>query len=484
MTATFDSVDPASGAVLASFPDQDEQAVRSAVGTAREAARWWGALGCAGRAARLRAWKVAITRRMDELAELMHRENGKPVPDAKLEIVLAVEHIHWAAKHAASVLRPRRVRPGMLMFNQAARIDYRPFGVVGVIGPWNFPVFTPMGSLAYALAAGNAVVFKPSEHATSVGSWLVERFAEAVPGQPVLSLVTGGGQAGTALCRAGVDKLAFTGSGATAAMVMAECAKTLTPVVLECGGKDALVVDHDADVEAAANAALWGAMSNAGQMCIGIERVYAVDSVYDEFVTSLTRRAAAIHAGRHYGPMTIPRQLDVISAHVGDALDRGGRAAVGGRRSVRAPYVEPVVLLDVPPQSSAMTEETFGPTVTVTRVRDADEAVERVNSGDYGLGAAVFGRVRAAEIAARIRCGMVSVNSVIAFAAVPALPFGGVGGSGFGRIHGADGLREFARPQATTRQRFGTPLELTTFDRRPGALAATVWLTRLRHGRR
>ena len=488
MSGTFDSLDPATGAVLATFPLHDEVTVRGAVDAARPAALWWAELGFAGRALRLRAWKVAIVRRMRELAELMHAEGGKPVADATLEVVLAVEHIAWAARHADQVLGRRRVRPGLLMPNQAATVEYQPFGVVGVIGPWNYPVYTPMGSLAYALAAGNAVVFKPSEYTPAVGRWLVERFAEAVPEQPVLTLITGKGDTGAELCRAGVDKLAFTGSTATARKVMATCAETLTPVLLECGGKDALVVDADADVAAAADAALWGAMSNAGQTCIGIERAYVVEAVYDEFVQELTERARRVHTGSgrdaDYGPITTPQQIGIIGEHVEDAVRRGGRAVVGGAEAVHPPYVDPVVLLDVPEDSVAVTQETFGPTLTVTRVRDADEAVRRVNASGYGLGAAVFGQARAVDIAHRIRSGMASVNSVIAFAGVPALPFGGVGDSGFGRMHGADGLREFARPKAVTRQRFAPPLRLTTFARRPAALRATVGLARLVHGRR
>ncbi|MDQ3454863.1 MAG: aldehyde dehydrogenase family protein [Actinomycetota bacterium] len=484
MIDQIDSRDPATGRLVATFPADDDAAVRAVVGAARTAADWWAALGFEGRRRRLTAWRRAITRDLDGLAELVHRENGKPVADALLEIVLAVEHIAWAAAQAPEVLRHRRVAPGWLMLNQAASVVYEPYGVVGVLGPWNYPVFTPMGSLAYALAAGNAVVYKPSEHTPAVGRWLVERFAEVVPEQPVLSLVTGAGDTGVALCRAGVDKLAFTGSAATARKVMAVCAESLTPVLLECGGKDALVVDADADVPAAVEAALWGGLSNAGQTCIGIERVYAVEAVYPEFVAALTRRAGEIKAGADYGPITVAEQAEVVSRHVADALERGARAVVGGVPSPSSPWIEPVLLVDVPEEALAVTEETFGPTLTVTRVRDADEAVARVNASRYGLGAAVFGTARAADIAARLRCGMVSINSVIAFAGVPALPFGGVGDSGFGRIHGADGLREFARPKAVTRQRFAPVLALTTFRRRPAAVRATVGLARLVHGRR
>ena len=237
------------------------------------AARWWDDVGPDVRRERMLAWKGVVTRRIDELAQLVHRENGKPVDDALLEILATIDHVDWAAKHAQRVLRRRRVRTTLLTANQTASLEYLPLGVVGVIGPWNFPVFTPMGSIVYALAAGNAVVFKPSELTPAVGAWLVRTFGDVVPEQPVLQLVTGDGSTGTALCRAGVDKLAFTGSTATAKKVMAVCAETLTPVLLECGGKDAMVIDEDADLDAAADQAAWGGFSNAGQACIGIERV-------------------------------------------------------------------------------------------------------------------------------------------------------------------------------------------------------------------
>ncbi len=188
------------------------------------------------------------------------------------------------------MLKRRNVLSGLVMSNQAATVGYRPLGVVGVIGPWNYPVFTPMGSIAYALAAGNAVVFKPSEYSPGVGNWLADTFAEVVE-QPVFQVVTGLGETGAALCRAGVDKVAFTGSTETGKRVMAACAETLTPVVIEAGGKDAVLVDDDADLDAAADAAIWGACSNAGQTCTGVERVYVHERVYDEFLAALVDKA-------------------------------------------------------------------------------------------------------------------------------------------------------------------------------------------------
>ncbi|MGW5051164.1 aldehyde dehydrogenase family protein [Actinokineospora sp. NPDC004072] len=485
---TFESLNPATDEVVGVHPVHTAEDVRAAVEAARGAARWWAELGFAGRAERLNRWKAALTRRAQELAEVVHAETGKPHGDAMLEIVLAIDHTAWAARNARKVLGPKRRPSGLLMANQWSTVEYQPLGVVGVIGPWNYPVFTPMGSIAYALAAGNAVVFKPSEYTPGVGRWLAESFAEAVPEHPVLQVVTGFGETGAALCRSGVAKVAFTGSPATGRKIMAACAETLTPVLIEAGGKDALLVDADADLDAAAEAAVWGAMSNAGQTCTGVERVYVHERVYAAFVAKLTALAAPLKVGfddgAQVGPITMPGQIDIIRRHVADALARGARALTGGAVPDGARYVQPTVLVDVPEDAAAVREETFGPTVTVTSVRDMDQAVALANATAYGLGGTVFARARGLELARRLRAGMVSVNSVISFAGVPSLPFGGVGESGFGRIHGPEGLREFARAKAITRQLFRAPITMTTFARTPKVDAQVAKLISLLHGRR
>src|SRR3954451_17707456 len=278
---TFDSLSPATNEVVGTFPVHDEGEVREAVQRARKASQWWQGLGHDGRKQRLMAFAGVLTRRREELLDLVSRENGKPKVDAFIEHVLALEHLAWAAKHAEKIMKPRRVGGSIMLANFTPILEYQPLGVVGVIGPWNYPVFTPMGSIVYALAAGNAVVFKPSEYTPGVGRWLVDSFAEAVPEHPVFQLLTGYGETGAALCRSGVDKIAFTGSAATGRKIMAACAETLTPVLIEAGGKDALLVDADADLDAAADAAVWGGMSNARQTCVGVERVYVHESVYD-----------------------------------------------------------------------------------------------------------------------------------------------------------------------------------------------------------
>ena len=488
-------MNPATGEVLATYVIDGQRQVAAAVGRAGDAAAWWAGLSFSARRIRLLAWKSHLTRHVGQLARLVRDETGKPLNDATLEIFSTVLHLDWAARHARSVLGPRRVRSGLIMANHASSVEYHPLGVIGVIGPWNYPVLTPMGSIGYALAAGNAVVFKPSELTTGVGQWLVRSFAEVLgetfgDTEPVLQLVTGRGGTGAELARAGVSKLAFTGSSATARKVLAAAADTLTPVLAECGGKDALLVAADADLDAAADAAAWGAMSNAGQTCVGVERVYVAESVYDSFLGRLTDRVARLRPGDDdaaaYGPMTLPAQVGVVERHLADAVAGGGRAVHGGPGSVRAPFVHPVVLVDVPDGSAAMREETFGPVVTVTPVPSLADAVRLANASPYALGSAVFTRRRRAGMrAARaLRAGMTSVNSVVSFAAVPSLPFGGTGESGFGRIHGADGLREFSRAKAITRQRVRPLIQTTTFGRTQADMDRIVRLFTVLHGRR
>jgi acyl-CoA reductase-like NAD-dependent aldehyde dehydrogenase len=485
---TFDSLHPGTGEVVGTFPIQGAEEVLAAVGRAREAAPWWQGLGWRGRSARLRAFQGLLVRRREELLSLISAETGKPRVDALIEHTLVLEHLNWAAGHARKVLGPRRVKGSPQLVNHKPLLEYQPLGVVGVIGPWNYPLFTPMGSIGYALAAGNTVVFKPSEFTPAVGAWLAQAMAEITPEAPVLQTVTGFGETGAALCRAGVDKIAFTGSPPTGRKVMALCAETLTPVLMELGGKDAMIVDDDADVKRAAAAALWGGCANAGQTCAGVERVYVTERVYEAFLTEVTEQASGLSAATAsdaaIGPITMPGQIDKIRAHVVDALERGAKAVVGSEESIRPPFVDPIVLVDVPEDAQVMTEETFGPVLPVIKVRDAEDALARANASRYGLGATVYGRRHARDLARRLRSGMVSVNSVLTYPAFASLPFGGIGESGFGRIHGEDGLREFSRPKAIVLERFRLPFELTVFNR-------PAWLPRmlermdsLKYGRR
>jgi aldehyde dehydrogenase (NAD+) len=492
MTSTTDHEklevrNPATGDVVGVHAISTKEDIDEAVAWAHEWAEWWAGIGFDARKDVLDKWRGILARRMAQLADVVHQETGKPHADAMLEAGLAVDHLAWAAANAKKVLGRHRVSSGVLMANQAASIEYLPRGVIGVIGPWNYPVFTPMGSIVYALAAGNAVVFKPSELTPGVGVWLADSLSEILPDQGLLQVVIGYGETGAALCKADIDKLAFTGSPATGRKVMAACAENLTPVLIESGGKDALLVDEDADIEAAADAAAWGAFSNAGQTCTGVERVYVHERVADDFLASLTRRAREVHAGADpdakYGPMTLPSQVDVARRHIDDALAKGGKAVVGGPDAVGDRFIQPTVLVDVPEDSAAVREETFAPTVTVKRVKSMDEAVTLANATTYGLGSTVFSKSRGMELARRLRSGMTAINSVISFAGIPALPFGGVGDSGFGRIHGADGLKEFAYAKAVARQRMKPMIALTTFERTEQAETMFATLISAIHGR-
>ncbi|NMO55994.1 aldehyde dehydrogenase family protein [Actinoplanes sp. TBRC 11911] len=478
------STNPATGAEAGRLPVSDQAAVGAAVARAREAAQWWQSLGFDGRRERLLRWRSLIVRRITELAQISKLETGKPEADAIVETAAAIEHLDWSAKNAKRVLGPRRTRSRVLTVEHGGHLEYLPYGVVGVIGPWNYPIVTPIGPISGALAAGNAVVFKPSEYTPVLGQWLVDTFAEVVPEHPVLQAVHGMGDTGAALCRSGVAKIAFTGSTATAKKVMAACAENLVPTVIEAGGKDAMIVDADADIAAAADAAVWGSMTNAGQTCIGIERVYAVAPVYDAFVEAVVERAGKLRTGAEIGPITMPKQLDIIREHIDDALAKGGRAVLGGASAVQPPYVAPTVLVDVPDHSLEIRDETFGPTVTITKVADADEAVRKANDTAYGLGGSVFGKRDAVRIARRLRSGMVAVNSTLTFVGVGNLPFGGTGDSGFGRIHGDDGLREFARAKSILVRRGPSAIPVQSYGRTPKHIAALIKTLRLLYGRR
>ncbi|MFI0503768.1 aldehyde dehydrogenase family protein [Streptomyces albogriseolus] len=489
--ATFTTHFPATGERLAEYPAHGPEDVARAVARARTTQAGWAALPASRRRELLLRWKKALADDLDTVARTIAEETGKPAGDAALEVVLTLEHLAWAARNAPRVLGRRRVRTGLFTVHQRASLVHRPLGVVGVIGPWNYPLYTPMGSIGYALAAGNAVVFKPSELTPGTGVLLAELFDSAAPEHAgLLTTVTGAAATGEALARSGVDKVAFTGSPGTARKVMAVCSETLTPFLAECGGKDAVIVTADADLEAAADAIVWGALSNAGQTCAGVERVYAVREVHEELCQRVVEKAKALRTGADedaaYGPMTLTGQVAVVERHVSGAVAAGGRALLGGPDSVRAPYVAPVVLTDVPEDAPVMTEETFGPVVTVNAVAGVDEAVERANASRYALGAAVFcgsGRAGAA-IAARLRAGAVSVNSVLGFAAVPALPFGGSKDSGFGRIHGEEGLRAFTSVQSVTVQRFAPAIALTSFAVPAATRERAVRLARALHRRR
>ena len=481
--ATFEKFDPRTGAVIASYKNFSQDEVFTVVENAQTAASRWQEFGFTARKRVLLKWAAYITKNQKEISQLIATECGKPLGDATLEVSIAIDHIAWAAKHAQQIMHKQDRPVGLLMFNMKAQVQRSALGVVGVIGPWNYPIFTPMGSIAYALAAGNAVVFKPSEFTPGVGKWLGDSFAEIAPFKNIFTTITGLPDTGKALTQSKVNKISFTGSTRTAKKVAASCAESMIPVVLECGGKDPVIVAADADIKLAAEYSLWSAMANAGQSCIGAERVYVVESVADEFIQIITKMAKDIEVGKDYGPATMPSQLKVIQSHLDDATAKGANFLLGGNDSVKGAFVEPVIMVDVPEDSIAMTEETFGPTLAINKVLNIDEAIALSNASNYGLAAAVFSKRDGEKIAAKLACGMVSINSVFLFAAVASVPFGGVKNSGYGRIHGAEGLLEYTYARTVVKTRFKIPLKFTTFKRTKLSEKVLITLIKRLHGR-
>src|SRR5699024_5558163 len=445
----FEVRNPATGAEVGQFPIHTATDVADRVTQARSAQQWWAAQGFDGRRRAMIRWVRWLAAHCEEFYDLGHAETARPKGDVQMGFYAGIEDIRWTASNAKRVLKPRAAAPGLALANFQASVSHEPLGVVGIITPWNVPIYTVLSGMACALAAGNAAVVKPSELSPGVAKFAVESFHRANPEAPagLASVVTGLGETGAALCRSGVDKLAFTGSVPTGKRVMSACADHLTPVVLELGGKDPTIIAEDADLDAAAESVVWGGFFNAGQACVGIERVYVVASVRDAFLARVKACAEQTSAGTEelssYGPMITSGQVDIVRSHVQAALDAGATALVGGIESIRPPYVDPVVLVDVPEDNPAVTEETFGPVIVINTVPTTDEAVRRANNTRFGLGSAVFSNKHHDGIARRIRAGGVTINSVLAFVGMSSVPFGGVGDSGFGRFHGKDGLREF-----------------------------------------
>jgi aldehyde dehydrogenase (NAD+) len=487
MVKVFNSHNPVSDQVIGTYPNCSAKEVEQAVALARTKAQSWVKLGFSGRKKVLLAWSSLIIKNIDEIAAIISAETGKPVSDAKLEVSLAVNHIGWAARHAEDIMRTSYRAPGALMANMAATVERSPVGVVGVIGPWNYPIFTPMGSITYALAAGNTVVFKPSEFTPGVGMWLEESFSSVAPFENIFTTITGLGETGAALCVSKIDKLSFTGSTKTAKLVAAACATQMTPVVLECGGKDPVIVAADANLDRAVDATMWSAMANAGQSCIGAERVYVDEKVADAFIVKAVALASTLHAGApgdgDYGPATMPTQIKVIAGHIKAAIKDGGRFAYGSEKSIQPPFVQPVILVDVPEDSAAIREESFGPIIIINRVANMKEAINLSNASRYGLGANIWSKRQGKKIASQLECGMVAINSTFTFAAVSSVPFGGVKDSGYGRIHGPEGLLEYTYARTVVRTRFNLPLHLLSFKRKPSEDRLVVKATKILKGR-
>jgi acyl-CoA reductase-like NAD-dependent aldehyde dehydrogenase len=456
--ATIEVKRPVDGTTIRSVRVDPPERVAEVVADVRRAQPAWEALGLAGRRRwleRLRDWMLDNERR---IADVMQAETGKVRAEAEIEAPFLCGTINYYAEHAAEFLAEETPTPHILPLKvKRLRIVYRPYPVVGVIAPWNFPLILALDDAIPALIAGCAVVVKPSEHAPLSAMELVRGWKEEVGGPDVLDVVNGVGDTGGALIDE-VDFVQFTGSDRTGRVVMKRAAETLTPVSLELGGKDPLIVLRDADVDRAVNATASGALANTGQICMAIERVYVEEPIYDEFLDKLTdtvrglRQAAdGASYGAELGPMTTPQQVEVVSDHVDDARSKGARVLTGGnRKDGPGDWYEATVIADADHSMKVMTEETFGPVIPVMKVRDAEEAVRMANDSRYGLSASVFAGSarRGEEVARRIEAGAVNVNDVLTTYFALGVPMGGWKESGIGFRHASYGIRKFVRPES------------------------------------
>jgi acyl-CoA reductase-like NAD-dependent aldehyde dehydrogenase len=456
--------------VVASLPDQGAEEVRAALAGLRRNQPAWEALGPSGRGAwvgRLRDWLFDNDERV---AELLQRETGKPWQEATLEVPLAIDLLEYYRRRAERFLADSHPRPhDLLTASKKLTVAYRPYPVVGVICPWNNPVLLALADAVPALLAGAAVAIKPSELTPLATREIVRGWREDLGAPGVLDCLTGAGATGAALVDE-ADFIQVTGSTRTGRKIAQRAAERLVPYSLELGGKDAMIVLADADLERAANAAVWGAMFNSGQTCTSVERVFVEEPVHDEFVALVARRVRGLRqraGGKRFdadvGSLSSEAQL-VVERHVSEALASGARALVGGNRADGpGAFFEPTVLVDVDQSTSCMREETFGPTLPVMKVQDADEAIRLANDSSYGLSASVWTRDRARgeQIARRLDVGAVNVNDMFVNAFAIRLPQGGWKESGVGaRLGGAHGIRKYCRPQAITATRLAPRSEL------------------------
>ncbi|MEA2425229.1 MAG: hypothetical protein QOH13_1639, partial [Thermoleophilaceae bacterium] len=394
--------------------------------------------------------------------------------DAMLaEVLFIADSFGYWAKSAPKHLRDEKIKShSPFMLGKKLKIHYRPRGVIGVIGPWNYPLTNCFGDGIAAMAAGNAVVFKPSEITPLTTLLMQECMREAGLPDGVMQVATGRGPTGAALIEH-VDYVMFTGSVVTGKKVASEAAKTLTPHSLELGGKDPMIVLRDADVERAANGAVFWSMANGGQICQAIERVYVEEPIYDEFVSKVVEKTRALRQGVpgeagavEVGAVTFAPQADLIEEHIRDAVEKGAKVLVGGKRGAGpGRFFEPTVVVDVDHTMKLMTDETFGPVLPVMKVRDEDEAVEKANDSRYGLNSSVWTKdiAKGERIASMVEAGSTCVNDAVSNYAAQELPFGGVKESGIGVRHSAAGIRKYCHAHAILVTRFAMKRELYWF---------------------
>ncbi len=455
---TIEVENPATGHVIATVSVVAPDDVAGLVARARRAQLGWEALGFDGRAAVMKRCQKWLSDNTERVIETIVTETGKAYEEALLaEVSYAEGAFAFWAKNAEKYLADERMKTASpFVKGRKLIVRHEPVGVVGVIGPWNYPLTNSFGDCIPALMAGNAVLLKPSEVTPLTSMQMGEMLRECGLPEDVYQVVPGYGETAQALIDE-VDFVMFTGSTATGRKVMERAAKTLTPVSLELGGKDPMIVCADASIERAANAAVHYSMQNAGQTCVSTERLYVEEPIYDDFVRLVTDRVRALRQGVPGGPGSTdlgavinPPQSDIVERQVKDAVEHGARVlAGGGRRDENGHFFEPTVLVDVDHTMACMREETFGPTVPIMKVRDSEEAVRLANDSPYGLSASVWTKdaAKGERLARRIEAGVVTVNDAQVNYVALELPMGGWKQSGLGTRHGVDGIRKYTKTQ-------------------------------------
>lgn len=450
---------PATQEVVGTVPIFSAAEITAAVERARTAQKRWAALPAAERLKIIRRFQQLVCEQKDAIAAVITGEAGKPLGEAiSTEILVVLDGAQYLLNHAAEFLRPEPVpHANPVMKLKKGTLLREPYGVVGIISPWNYPFSLPSVQTLTALVTGNAVVLKPSEFTPFSSLELQRLLREAGLDHDLMQVVTGEGAAGGALLNSKIDKLVFTGSVGTGKKVAQAAAARLLPVVLELGGKDPMIVLEDADINVASSAAVWGAFMNSGQTCLSVERCYVHESIYEKFLQACVAKAAKIQqgSGHHHtsdiGPMIHERQLQIVARHVEDAIARGARLLAGGKPATQLGpnFFEPTILADVTHQMDIMREETFGPVLPVCSFKTEDEAVELANDSEFGLAASAWTRnkKRGEALARRIHAGTVMVNDVVACFGISEAPHGGVKASGIGRTHGDFGLEEMVWPK-------------------------------------